>query len=202
MTTESDKAEGKSVPRSDSTSATLRKIAGERAAGTFLLMRRRRRLLTALIPFLLSAKTDPYQQVAPPDRLAVKEGVERYARDQLKRNWSDLFELKIPSYAIRTDHDDVSSKAPFLTKQQFTDEMENAVKSGSHPVMQSFDLISVAPVDGGYEVRACSKAQRESFHFKGIVEFTAYVSNRQVHFGSWRFVHSMPHSCSQTADSQ
>lgn len=165
-------------------------------------MRLRRTLLLAVVPFLLTANTDPYQQVAPPDRPTVKAGVERYARDQIKRNWSDLFELRIPGYAVNTDYDDLSGKAPVLTKQQFTDEMENAISSGSHPVMQSFDLISLAPVEGGYEVRACSEAQRESFHFKGIVKFNAYVSNGHVHFGSWIFVHSMPHSCSQTTDSQ
>jgi hypothetical protein len=128
--------------------------------------------------------------------------VKRYARDQIKRNWSDLFELKIPGYAVSADYDDLSGKAPVLTKRQFTEEMENAVSSGSQPVMQSFDLMSVVPVEGGYEVHACSRAQRESFHFKGVVKFTAYLSSGQVHFGSWIFVHFMPHSCSQTTDSE
>jgi len=165
-------------------------------------MRSRKTLFLALVPCLLAARTNPYQQVAPADRPAVEEGIQRYARDQIKRNWSDLFELKIPGYAIDTDFDDVSGTARVLTKRQFIDEMENGVTSGSKPVMQSFDLISVAPVNDGYEVRACSKAQRESFHFKGVVKFTAYLSNGQVRFGSWKFIYLMPHSCSQTTDSQ
>ncbi|MGA8029717.1 MAG: hypothetical protein WB992_21445 [Bryobacteraceae bacterium] len=140
-------------------------------------MRIRRALPLPLVTFSLTAKTDPYQQVAPSDRPSLKKGVERYARDQIRRNWSDLFELKVPGYAVNADYDDVSGNAPVLTKKQFIDEMENAVRSGSHPAMQSFDLISVAPVKAGYDVHACSKAQRENFHFKGIVDFTAYVSN-------------------------
>ncbi|MGO9338168.1 MAG: hypothetical protein ACLPY1_11735 [Terracidiphilus sp.] len=143
-----------------------------------------------------------YEQVVPADRQPLKEGVQRYTRDQMKRNWSDLFEIRIPGYAIDTDYDDLSGNAPILSKKDFVDALDERVSNGSLPFMQSFDLVSVTPVKGGYEVRGCSKAQRESFHFKGIVKFMAYVSDGKFRFGSWMFVYSMPHSCSQTADSE
>jgi hypothetical protein len=159
-------------------------------------------VLLILLPFLFAARTDVYQQVGSADRQPLKQGVERYTQDQIKRNWSDLFEIKIPGYAIDADYDDLSGKTPVHSKKDFVDAMDERVSNGSLPFMQSFDLTSITPVKGGYEVRGCSKAQRESFHFKGIVKFTAYVSDGQVRFGSWMFVYSMPHSCSQTSDSE
>jgi hypothetical protein len=164
-----------------------------RARGVFLLV---------FFPFLLAAKGDFYQQVAPADRPMLKGGIERYSRDQMKRDWADLFEIKIAGYAIETDYDDLTGNAPALSKERFEEIMDERVGNGSAPFMQSFDLVSITPVKGGYEVRACSKAQRENFHFKGIVKFTAYVSDGRVRFGSWFFVYSMPRSCSQTADSE
>ena len=80
--------------------------------------------------------------------------------------------------------------------------MDELTSNGTEPYMQSFDLVSITPVKGGYEVRGCSKAQRESFHFKGIVMFTAYASDGKVRFGGWKYIYSMPHSCSQTTDSE
>jgi hypothetical protein len=76
-------------------------------------------------------------------------------------------------------------KEPALSREAFVDAMEESISNGSRPVMQSFNLVSITPVKGGYEVRACSNAQRESFHFKGIVKFTAYLSGGHVLFGSW-----------------
>ena len=143
-----------------------------------------------------------YDRVALADRQSLKEGLERYMRDQIKHNWADLFEIKILGYPIDTDYDDLSGKVPVLSKKEFVDEMDERVSNGSLPSMQSFDLVSITPVKGGYEVRGCSRAQRENFHFKGIVKLTAYISDGQVRFGSWTFVYSMPHSCSQTADSE
>jgi hypothetical protein len=154
------------------------------------------------LPLLLAAKGDLYQQVAPTDRQPLREGLDRYIRDQIKRDRADLFEIKIPGYAIVADFDDLSDKAPVLSKQDFVDVMNEQISNGSRPFMQSFSLASITPVKGGYEVRGCSKAQRESFHLKGILAFTAYVSDGEVRFGGWRFVDSMPHSCSQKHDSR
>lgn len=165
-------------------------------------MQARRILPLVFLPLLLAAKGDLYQQVAPADRQPLKEGLDRYARDQIKRDWADLFEIKIPGYAIVADYDDLSGKAPILSKQEFVDAMDEQVSNGSRPYVLSFNLASITPVKGGYEVRACSKAQRESFHFKGILKFTAYVSDGKIRFGAWNYVDLMPHSCSQTTDSE
>jgi hypothetical protein len=162
----------------------------------------RRLFLLILLLVLVAAKSDVYENVVPADRQLLKQGLERYTRDQIKRDWSDLYEIKIPGYAIDTDYDDLSGKALLFSKTSFVEALNERVSNGSLPFMQSFDLVSITPVQGGYEVRGCSKAQRESFHFKGIVKLTAYVSAGQVRFGSWMFVYSMPHSCSQTADSE
>jgi len=162
----------------------------------------RRMLPFLLLPILLPAQADLYQKVAPADRPFLKEGMERYVRDQIRRNWSDLYEIKFPGYAIQTDYDDLSGKVPILSKADFARTTDESVSNGSKPYMLSFTLTSITPVKGGYEIRGCSKVQRERFHFKGILAFTAYDSGGQIRFGAWKFVYFMPHSCSQTSDSE
>ena len=132
----------------------------------------------------------------------LKSGLDRYVRDQETQNQPDLFEIAVPGFATNGDYDDPSGKnEPILSKQQFVHAMEASVESGVRPIMQSFDLDSITPVKGGYEVRACSKSQRESFRFKGILRLNVYVSDDQMRFGGWTYVYAMPHSCSQTTDS-
>jgi hypothetical protein len=167
-----------------------------------LWMQSRNILPLILLPLLLAAKGDIYKQVVPADRPLLRDGVDRYVRDQIKRDWTDLFEIKFPGFAIVADYDDLSGKAPVLSKQDFADVMNEQIYDGSRPFMRSFHLVSITPVKGGYEVRGCSKAQRESFHFKGILTFTAYVSNGQVRFGGWRYIDSMPQSCRHTEGSE
>ena len=155
-----------------------------------------------LLPLLLAAKTNPYERVAPTDLAQLKSGLIRYVRDQETRNWPDLFEIAIPGFATRGDYDDPSGRnEPILSKQEFVHAMEVGVDTGVRPILQSFKLTSITRMEGGYEVRACSRAQRESFHFKGILRLNVYVSGNQMRFGGWTYVYAMPHSCSQTTDS-
>jgi hypothetical protein len=162
----------------------------------------RRLFPLVFLPLLLAAHLDLYEQVPPADRQPLKQGIKRYTQDQIKRDWTDLFDVAIPGYAIDTDYDDLSGKAPALSKNNFAHALDERVGNGMLPFMESFNLVSITPVKGGYEIRGCSKAQRESFHFKGILRFTAYDSNGQIRFGAWSFVYSMPHSCSQKTDSE
>lgn len=159
-------------------------------------------VLLPQLPFPLAAQTNMYAHVAPADQARLKSGLDRYVRDQETQNWPDLFEIAVSGFAMNGNYDDPSGKnEPILSKQQFVHAMEASVESGVRPIMQSFDLHSITPVKGGYEVRACSKSQRESFSFKGILRLNAYVSDDQMRFGGWTYVYAMPHSCSQTTDS-
>jgi hypothetical protein len=68
-------------------------------------------------------------------------------------------------------------------------------------VLQSFDLTQITPKNGRYEISACSKAQRENFHYKGIIKFDASIVGGRVRFGAWSFVYYSPRSCDQKEDS-
>jgi hypothetical protein len=163
----------------------------------------RRLIPLALVPFLLASKPDTFARVAPADLSQFKSGLARYVHDQETRNWADLYEIAVPGYAVRGDFDDPAGKnEPFLKKPDFVSTMESNLEGGVLPVLQSFELRSINPTQNGYEIRACSKSQRENFHFKGIVTFNAYRIDGQVRFGAWRYVYAMPHSCDQTSDSQ
>jgi hypothetical protein len=164
-------------------------------------MKARRIFILLLLPLLLAAKSDPYEKVAPADRVSVETGLQRYVKDQIGRKWADLYEIAVPGYAVQGDYDDPTGKRePFLSKDAFVHAERDKLADGILPLMTSFKLVSIAPVEGGYEVRGCSKSKRESFNFKGIVRFAAYVVKGQIRFGAWSFVYAMPHSCTQTED--
>lgn len=126
-------------------------------------MQLRRILPLFLLPFLLAAKGDLYLRVAPADRQLLKDGIDRYVRDQIKRDWSDLFEIKIPGFAIVADYDDLSDKVPVLSKSEFVDVMNEQVSNGSRPFMQSFNLKSITPVKGAMRCAAVQKLREKVF---------------------------------------
>jgi hypothetical protein len=147
-----------------------------------------------------TAKNDPFAGIAPQDRSVLEPAISRYTHDQMKHDWTDLWQI---------DEQDIDTKRDFLLKddspavsrEQYVERKEEAIASGGVPLMSSFELISVVPQSDGFLISGCAAAKRESFHFKGIVEFIAHVRNGKATFGSWRYKYLMPHSCSQTTDS-
>ncbi len=138
-------------------------------------------VLLILLPFLFAARTDVYQQVGSADRQPLKQGVERYTQDQIKRNWSDLFEIKIPGYAIDADYDALSGKTPVHSKKDFVDAMDERVSNGSLPFMQSFDLTSITPREGRL---------RGAWLRKGSARKLSLQGNRKVYALRFRWASS------------
>jgi hypothetical protein len=154
------------------------------------------RTVLLALPLLLGAKTDPLAPIPEPDHTALAQGIQRYAKDEIKQNWADLYQITIQDFAMKRDLG-VKDDAPDVSQSRFDEGMKNAIEGGGTPVLQSFQLTSVTPSKDGYEIRACAKGQRESFHYKGIIQLHAVVSAGIAKFGSWSYVFYSPQSCSQ-----
>lgn len=69
-------------------------------------------------------------------------------------------------------------------------------------MLTSFELTSVTAQKTGFLIDACAASRRETFRFKGIIEFEAHIHDGRATFGSWSYKVLMPHSCSQKEDTQ
>jgi hypothetical protein len=150
--------------------------------------------------FAGASKHNPFASVQPRDRALLEPAIKRFAQDEMKLNWSDLWEIDEQDVATKREFS-LKDDAPLVDRQDYIEYKQDALASGGVPVMTSFDLTSVVPDGDGFTVSGCSSAKRESFHFKGIIEVEAHIRQGKVTFGSWRFKYLMPHSCSQKEDS-
>lgn len=146
------------------------------------------------------AKPDPFSGISSQDRSALEPSIGRYVRDQMKLDWTDLWEIDEQDIDTKRDFL-LKDDAPVVSKEQYVELKKDAIAGGGVPLMTSFELVSVVPQSDGFLISGCAASKRESFHFKGIVNFVAHVRNGNATFGSWSYKYLMPHSCSQTADS-
>ena len=152
-----------------------------------------------LLPLLIAAKSDPLRTVNEPDRTLLAQGLQRYAKDQIGQDWADSYEIADQDVAMKRDLL-VPDDAPPVSRERFIEGMKNAIASGGTPVLKSFELTEVRPTSEGYDIRACSRGERERFHYKGIIQLHAVIRDKTARFGSWSFVFYSPHSCDQKED--
>ena len=164
-------------------------------------MKRLLSIVLLLLPVTLGAKSDPLTATPEPNRTLLRDGIPRYAKDEIAQNWDDLYNIADQVGGEGRDYRFTDSDG-VLPRVQFVSAIRNAIASGSEPVLKSFELTSIAATKEGYEVRACCKGERESFHFKGIIAFRAIIKDGTAQFGQWSYVVNSPHSCDQKQDSQ
>ena len=51
-------------------------------------------LLGLLVAFVIAATADPFGSVAPANKALLKPQIERWIHDQVKHDWSDLWEIQ------------------------------------------------------------------------------------------------------------
>jgi len=156
--------------------------------------------LPVLFVAIGASKANPFAAVQPADRALLEPAIKRFAQDQMKLNWNDLWEIDEQDIVTKRDFS-LKDDAPSVQRSEYVERKEDALASGGVPVLTSFELTSVTPDGDGFIVNSCSAAKREGFHFKGIIEVKAHIRQGKVTFGSWSFKVLMPHSCSQKEDS-
>jgi hypothetical protein len=160
-----------------------------------------------LAAFLLSSPhvhglgPDPFVKVNASDKALLVPAIQRFSKDEIRRDWADLWEIDEQDIATKRDFL-LKDDAPPVSRKEYIERKNFAIEGGGVPLMNSFELVSVVSKSDGFIVSACSASQRESFRFKGIVDVEAHIRNGKVTFGSWSYKYLMPHSCSVTKDSE
>jgi hypothetical protein len=139
------------------------------------------------------AQTDPYVSLTANDKAILKPSIEMYIHDQLKQNWSDLWEIQDQTSDLKSELLLGNRTALDMTKEQFVGAMKEMISNGSYPVIREFELSSVRADNGNFVVIGCAKATRESWHQTGFVVFGAKIVDGKPKFDIWRMTSN---SCS------
>lgn len=157
-------------------------------------------LAFVFLPALMATKTDPFATVPEKDHAVLEAGIKRFAADEIKLNFADLYDFQEQDISMRRDLG-LPDNGPLIDRSTFVERMKSAIEDGNSPFLKTFELREIIPVKGHYLIHACSKAQRENFRYLGIIQFEAFIQDEKVHFGTWSFVYNSPHSCEQKEDS-
>ena len=117
---------------------------------------------------LMGAANAPYSTLAPEQRALLQPVVERYVQDQLKQNWSDLWEIQDQTSDLKNELLLGKRNAPDLSKAQFVSAMRETIGTG-YPRLRSFELREVRTDKGNFIMIGCGKATREAWKQTGLV---------------------------------
>jgi hypothetical protein len=127
----------------------------------------------AILLFSPREAKNPYATLSPQEQAILQPAVQRYLSDQIKHNWSDLWEIQDETRDLRHELL-VSDNAPPLTKEQFIAGMKGTMGSG-FPELQKFELQSVTKDGDHFLATGCGTARREDIHIKGTTTFAIRI---------------------------
>jgi hypothetical protein len=140
-------------------------------------------LMCVLLPFSLSAQTnDPYAPLTPTERDTFKPQVERWVKDQLRRDWYDLWEIQDQTPELKNELLLGHKDAPDMDRKQYVDAMRQTINIG-YPEIKAFRLEGVKPEPGGYLIWGCGEQRREEWKQTSITYVHARAVDGKLMFG-------------------
>jgi len=116
---------------------------------------------------LMGASSDPYSALAPEQKSLLEPVVERYVRDQIKQDWTDLWDIQDQTSDLKNELLLGHRDAPDLSKEQFVSAMRETIGTG-YPRLRSFELREVKADKGNFIMIGCGYATREEWKQKAI----------------------------------
>ena len=106
--------------------------------------------------------SDPYDSLAPAERNLLKSQVERWIRDQVKHDWSDLWEIQDQTPRLKNEILLGHRDAPDLGRKQYVQAMRETIGVG-YPEIKAFALHEVRSEGGAFQAFGCARQQREAW---------------------------------------
>ncbi|HEX4319448.1 MAG TPA: hypothetical protein VHZ52_00990 [Acidobacteriaceae bacterium] len=125
---------------------------------------------------------DPYSSLSQSDQGLLKPQVERWIRDELKHNWSDLWEIQDQTPELKNELLLGRKDAPDLDRNHFVEGMQQTINIG-YPEIKAFKLQEVKAEEGGYLVWGCGEQRRENWKQTSVTYVHIRVVNGKVMFG-------------------
>jgi hypothetical protein len=134
--------------------------------------------------FMLTALTvsDPYSSLSQSEKGLLKPQVERWIRDQIKHDWSDLWEIQDQTPELKNELLLGERDAPDMDRSRFVQAMQATIGSG-YPEIKAFTLTEIEREDGGFRVEGCGRQQRENWKQTSVTSVHARIVKNKLVFG-------------------
>jgi hypothetical protein len=108
-----------------------------------------------LLSFSLATVTDPFSSLNQVERALLKPQIERWARDQVKHDWPDLWEIQDQTPALKNELLLGRKEAPDMDRRQYVEAMQETIGIG-YPEIKAFTLTEVDKEADGFQVVGCA----------------------------------------------
>ena len=119
-------------------------------------------LLGLLVAVGVGAATDPFGSLTPAEKALLKPQIERWIHDQVKHDWSDLWEIQDQTPELKNSLLLGRKDAPDMDRKQYVDAMRSTIGIG-YPEIKAFTLTEVDREADGFQVVGCARLQREEW---------------------------------------
>ncbi|MGA2355909.1 MAG: hypothetical protein ABSG02_15540 [Terriglobales bacterium] len=140
--------------------------------------------ILVLVVAVLSASgaTDAYELISATDKTLLKPQVERWIRDQVKHDWSDLWEIQDQTREMKNSLLLGNKDAPDIDRHQYVQAMRATIGTG-YPEIRAFTLSEVDKEPDGFQVVGCAKMRREEWAQTSIEYIHVRIVNGKALFG-------------------
>jgi hypothetical protein len=141
-------------------------------------------LLSLTIVMLLSVvpATDPYSSLSPDETRLLKPQIERWIRDQVKHDWSDLWEIQDQTPDLKNELLLGEKDAPDMDRGHYIEAMKSTIGIG-YPEIKAFRLHEIRKENEGFWILGCGKKQRESWKQTSVTDVHARIAKGKALFG-------------------
>ena len=148
-------------------------------------------ILASAFMFAATPVDDPYSPLSQSERELLKPQVKRWINDQIKHNWSDLWEIQDQTGELKNELLLGDRDHPDLSRNEYVEAMGETIGIG-YPEIRAFTLSEIKAGNGRFQLRGCGRLQRESWKQTSTTIVEARIVNNKVLFG---LPHSTPEAC-------
>jgi hypothetical protein len=125
--------------------------------------------------------SDPYASLASSEKTLLAPQVERWIHDQVKHDWSDMFEIQDQTSQLKNELL-LKRDAPDMDRKQYIQAMQQTMGVG-YPEIKAFTLREIRHEGDVFRVLGCGKLQREDWKQTSITEVRVSIVNGKTMFG-------------------
>jgi len=134
------------------------------------------------VALVAQPSSDPYASLNPTDKGLLKPAIERWIHDQVKHDWSDLWNFQDQTSELKNELLLGRRDAPDMSQKQYVEAMKETIGTG-YPEIKAFTLREVHSDNGGFRVLGCGKLQREAWKQTSVTEVHVTIKSGKAMFG-------------------
>ena len=139
-------------------------------------------LVVLLVAGGTAAAADPFGSLTLADKTLLKPQIERWIHDQVKHDWSDLWEIQDQTPELKNSLLLGLKDAPDMDRKQYVEAMRSTIGSG-YPEIAGFTLTEVDKETDGFQIVGCARLKREEWRATTVQYIHVKVEKGTVLFG-------------------